>query len=254
LNEALKNWIKCKYMGININEGHVYTLLFADDQVITGKDEGDINYMMRKLIEYNTWGLEIDLDKTHYMLVGGQGQDIITDYGTIKTTSQYRYLGVSLTSDGRDDRDICNKIVQRKKIIRQLHSLLWNDIISKNTKQRIFKSIVEPPTIYGAEVCAMDSKLSKKNNAVEMSFWRRCCVLTLEDIIREITETEETLTDTVDAKQLKWYGHMERMDEDLRKYMNGLQLKGIREEDREILGRRRQNKQWMEEIYGKKTT
>jgi hypothetical protein len=40
----------------------------------------------------------------------------------------------------------------------------------------------------------------------------------------------------------------------LRKYMNGLHLKGRREEDREILGRRRQNKQWMEEIYGKKTT
>jgi hypothetical protein len=30
-------------------------------------------------------------------------------------------------------------------------------------------------------------------------------------------------------------------------------LKGKREEDREILGRRRQNNQWMEEIYGKKT-
>jgi hypothetical protein len=30
-------------------------------------------------------------------------------------------------------------------------------------------------------------------------------------------------------------------------------LKGKRDEDGEILGRR-QNKQWMEEIYGKKTT
>jgi hypothetical protein len=39
----------------------------------------------------------------------------------------------------------------------------------------------------------------------------------------------------------------------LRKYMNRLQLKGKREEDREILGRR-QNKQWMEEIYAKKNT
>jgi hypothetical protein len=36
--------------------------------------------------------------------------------------------------------------------------------------------------------------------------------------------------------------------------MNELQLKGKREEDREIPGRRKQSKQWMEEIYGKKTT
>ncbi|GFG33968.1 hypothetical protein Cfor_07518, partial [Coptotermes formosanus] len=192
------------------------------NQVIIGEDEDDINYTMRKLTkEYNNWGLEINFDKTQYMVVEGQGQDIITDYGTIKTMSQYKYLGVTLTSDGRDDKDIRNKIVQGKKIIRQLHSLLWNDTISKNTKQRIFKSIVEPPTIYA-----------------EMTFWRRCCGLTLEDhvrndIIRELVETEVTLTDTIEAKQLKWYGHMKRMEEVdyLRKYMNGLQLKGKREED-----------------------
>jgi hypothetical protein len=40
--------------------------------------------------------------------------------------------------------------------------------------------------------------------------------LTLEDhvrnyIIREIMDTEVTLTDTVEAKQLKRYGHMKRM-------------------------------------------
>jgi hypothetical protein len=68
-------------------------------------------------------------------LTRGQGQDIITDYGTIKT-SQYKYLGVTLTSDGRDNKDICNKIVQGKKIIRQLHSLLWNTTILKNTKKK----------------------------------------------------------------------------------------------------------------------
>jgi hypothetical protein len=134
-------------------------------------------------------------------------QDIITDYGTIKT-SQYKYLGVTLTSDGRDDKDICNKTVRGKKIIRQLHSLLWNDMISKSTKQRIFKSIVQPPTICGAEVWVVDLKLSKIINTVEMSFWRRCCGLTIEDhvrkdLIRMIMETELTLTHTIEAKQLK---------------------------------------------------
>jgi hypothetical protein len=187
---------------------------------VTGEDEDDINCMTRKLIEqYNNCGLEINFDKTQYMVAGGQEEDIITGYGTINTMSQYKYLGVTLTSNGRDDKDKCNKILQGKKTIRQLQSLLWNDIISKNTKQRIFKSIVEPPTIYGAEVWVMDPKLSKKINAVEMSFWRRCCGLPLEDHvkndrIREIMETEVTLTDTVEAKRLKRYGHMKRMEED----------------------------------------
>jgi hypothetical protein len=59
----------------------------------------------------------------------------------------------------------------------------------------------------------------KKINAVEMSFWRRCCGLTLEDhvrndTIREIMETEVTLTNTIEAKQLKWHGHTEGTEED----------------------------------------
>jgi hypothetical protein len=78
-------------------------------------------------------------------------------------------------------------------------------LYSKNTKHRIFKLIVEPPTIYGSEVWVMNTKLSKKINAVEMSFWKRCCGLTLadhvrNDIIRVIMGTEVTLTDTVEAK------------------------------------------------------
>jgi hypothetical protein len=50
-------------------------------------------------------------------------------------------------------------------------------------------------------------------------FLYKICGLTLEDHakndgIREIMETEVTLTDTVEAKQLKRYGHMKRMKED----------------------------------------
>jgi hypothetical protein len=47
------------------------------------------------------------------MVLAGQGQNIITDYGIINTTDQYKYLRV--TSDGRDDKDICNKIIQGKR-------------------------------------------------------------------------------------------------------------------------------------------
>jgi hypothetical protein len=65
----------------------------------------------------------------------------------------------------------------------------------------------------------MDSKLSKKINAVEMSIWRRCCGLTQEDhvrndIIMEIMVTEVTLTDARGAEQLKWCGHRKRMEQD----------------------------------------
>jgi hypothetical protein len=74
-----------------------------------------------------------------------------------------------------------------------------------------------------------------------MSFWRRCCGLTLEQVrndrIREVMEAEVTLTNTMEAEQLKRYGHMEGMEEDRlsKGYMNGLQLKGEREETEKYL-------------------
>jgi hypothetical protein len=84
-------------MGININEGYVYTLLFADDHVITGEDEDDMKYMMRKLTEeYNNWELEINFDKTQYMVVGGQEQDIITLWNhqneSVQIFGSYSYI------------------------------------------------------------------------------------------------------------------------------------------------------------------
>jgi hypothetical protein len=110
-------------------------------------------------------------------------------------------------------------------------------------------------------VWVVDSKHSKKINAVEMSFWRRCCGLTLEDhvrndIIREIMETEVTLTDNIEAKHLKRYGHMERVEENRlpKKIYEWTQIARKKRGNRETLGRRRQNKQWMEEMYGTKNT
>jgi hypothetical protein len=100
----------------------------------------------------------------------------------------------------------------------------------------------------------------KKNNAAEISFWRRCCGLTREDhvrndIITEIMETEVTLTDTIEAKQLKRYVHVKRTGEDsLPKKIYEWTPTERKKKDRQVLGRRRQNKQWMEEIYGKRTT
>ena len=58
INEALKKWKKCcGPMGIPINDKFLYTLLFADDQVVVAMDEQDSNYMIRKLHEqYKIWG------------------------------------------------------------------------------------------------------------------------------------------------------------------------------------------------------
>jgi len=51
-------------MGITIQNTHVYSLNFADDQVSIAQDHDDMEFMARKLKEeYEKWGITINLEK-----------------------------------------------------------------------------------------------------------------------------------------------------------------------------------------------
>ena len=52
-------------MGVSVGRESIFTLSFADDQVILAEDEVDTDYMLRKLYEeYEKWALTINSSKT----------------------------------------------------------------------------------------------------------------------------------------------------------------------------------------------
>jgi hypothetical protein len=62
---VLRNWKRrCQPMGISIQNTHVYSLNFADDQTLIEQDHDDMEFMARKLKEeYAKWGVTINLEK-----------------------------------------------------------------------------------------------------------------------------------------------------------------------------------------------
>jgi hypothetical protein len=68
---VLRNWKrKCQPMGIPI-QNTLYSLNFADDQVLLAQDHDDMEFMVRKLKEeYEKWGLAINLEKKKTCLYG----------------------------------------------------------------------------------------------------------------------------------------------------------------------------------------
>lgn len=44
------------------------------------------------------------------MVIGAEGYDLQTDKGMIMNTTQYKYLGVTLMSDGTNKHDLQNKV------------------------------------------------------------------------------------------------------------------------------------------------
>lgn len=206
-------------MGIEMDDVCLTSLLFADDQVVLASDEGDIDYMFRKLIEeYEKWGLKVNMDKTEYLKIGEEQEDQELQIRKVKRGKEFKYLGSIISGEGTSRSDIQHRMVQGQKSIRLLNSLLWSKNIRLETKMTIYKTIVEPIMTYGSENWQLTSKDRRSIGATEMDFLRRACrVSRLEHIrneeIRRKTNRVYSTVDTIETKQLMWYGHVMRMED-----------------------------------------
>jgi hypothetical protein len=81
----------------------IYTLQFADNQVVMAKSKEDVEYMSQKLQEEDsTWGFTMNMAKTKYMSVGTDTNHLEMDNGDIITgCTEFRYLGTIFTKDKR---------------------------------------------------------------------------------------------------------------------------------------------------------
>ena len=118
---ALKKWKrKCKEIGIQSESHTLYTLQFADDQILLANDRDDLQYMARKLAEeYAEAGLTINTAKTKYLCIGEKGEDIALDNGQkITVYNEYTYLRVKICEDGKDTHEIRQRINQGRATLK----------------------------------------------------------------------------------------------------------------------------------------
>lgn len=221
LEEVLRRWKnKCKHMGIPLTDYTLYTLCFADDQVVVAQDYDDLNYMARKLVEeYSEWGLDVNFEKTEYMCIGGAQQDLVIADGTlIKNCQKYKYLGVEISQEGTLDSAIRERNAAGRRAIGMLNSIIWDRNIRKENKVKIYNSIVKSTITYSAEVWPLKDRTEKMLRATEMDYWRRAAGRSrrervTNERIREVMGVTHTIVDDIRRRQLVWYGHVRRMPE-----------------------------------------
>lgn len=191
----------------------------------------------------------MNVAKTEYMCVGGPQQSmILEDDQVIEGCEGYKYLGTKIPSSGTLEEAIKERNNQGRKAISMLNSVLWDNKISKTNKHRIYNAIVKSIVSYGSEVWPLKEKNIRTLEATEMDFWRRAAGRSrveriTNDRIREIMGVHRTITDDIRTKQLRWYGHVQRMaDERLPKQVLDWKPIGRRK-------RGRPRKSWREGIY-----
>jgi hypothetical protein len=130
---------KCCGKGYNVDNNAdnrmIYTLQFADDQVMMAQSEEDLEYMCRKLQEeYSKWGLTMNIVKTKYMSLGTDTNYLEVDNDIITGCTEYKYLGSIFTKVGTDTRNIRHWVTQARKIIGALNEIWWSMDINKPKK------------------------------------------------------------------------------------------------------------------------
>ncbi|XP_060528291.1 uncharacterized protein LOC132703178 [Cylas formicarius] len=163
------------------------------------QDYDDVEYMMRKLIEeYKKWVLE--------------------DGQTIKSCETYKYLGMYISNSGTLDYAIKEQNNQGRKAITMLNTFLWDQKITRRNKHLIYNTIIKSIVTYSSEVWPPKERNMKTLEATKMDFWRKAAGRSRtervpSEAIRTTMKVGHTILDEIRTKQLKWYGHVQRMEE-----------------------------------------
>ena len=120
--------------------------------MILAEDVSYIHYRLRKIDEkYKNWGLITNPYKTVYLIAENSGYNFTFRDTEIKHRDNYQYLGVTITNDGYSAKKIASRVNEGSACLRQLNGILWSRNVSRDTKLRIYKTIVGSVVKYGAE-------------------------------------------------------------------------------------------------------
>lgn len=207
----------------NIIEADGYatsTFAYADDVALISDSveilQGTVNRWFEHL---NEMGMELNIEKCEYMIVSRNAGDenITINNQEVKRVNNFKYLGADFNSKGDMTLEINERIKKYNRELNSLYPLLRDPAIPKKVKTTIYTTILRPVLCYGCETWKLTTKTKSKIQAAEMKALRvihRCTRLDRirNEVIRQQMGIESVLH-YVERAQLRWFGHVMRMEE-----------------------------------------
>ena len=126
--------------GIEIGGIKISNLRYADDIVLVAESKEELQRVVRLLEEQCIkYGLVINKDKTKSMKIGRQREvlDIQLTEGEVEQVSEFKYLGVYFTEDGKMERAIQDRISTGQKAFGRQGRIWKYRNISRKLKVRL---------------------------------------------------------------------------------------------------------------------
>ena len=206
----------------------VMLLAYADDIDIIGTNARAVSAAFSALEkESRRVGLAVNEDKTKYLLSTNKesrrlGQHVTVDNYTFEVVKDFVYLGTSINTNNNVSLEIKRRITLANRCYFGLSRQLRSRALSRRTKLTLYKSLIMPVLLYGAEAWTMTNTDEKALGAFERKILRKIygpiCVAG-DYRIRWNNELYELYADIdlvkrIKIQRLRWLGHVERMDED----------------------------------------
>ena len=123
-----------------------------------------------------------------------------------------------MAADGGCERDVVHRMNEGYRAWEVLKSVLSNRGLGIKTKKCLYEGVIIPTALYGAEACGMRSAERMKVNVLEMKCLRSLVGVSQMDRVRneEVRRRdgiEKKLASGADQRVLRWFGHVERMDD-----------------------------------------
>jgi hypothetical protein len=222
----------------DIQKPHPWTLLYADDVALMAPTrqelELDVQRWKDRLQQY---GLRLNIKKTEYMEVGHQTPGTINAGEPLEKTTCFRYLGSRLAAEGGTQEDVTARINAAWMKWREITGVLCDKKMPLHLKSKVYRTVVRPVALYGAECWPTTKKDEARLSVMEMRMLRWTLGVTRldripNDTIRQAI-TVAPITDKLKETRLRWYGHVRRREEDhLAKRVMSLEVEGKRSRGR----------------------
>jgi hypothetical protein len=129
-------------------------------------------------------------------------------------TTEFKYLGSIIASNGKIQAEIENRCCKANQILGQLTPILRNKHGTLDTKRALYNTIFHPSLCYQCQTWTLTVTVKRKIVTIEMKCLRRILnVSKLDEIRNEIIRQRigvTTVPDYIKKQQLKWFGHVSR--------------------------------------------
>ena len=237
---------------ISIGGRTLNNLRFADDIDLMGGSNKELQDLTTRLENRaGAYGMEMSSEKSKVLVnsASNTAAEIYMNGQQLEEVDAFKYLGATLTKDGRSTTEIKIRIAMAISSMTKLTTIWRNREISFPTKLKLYKALIQTILLYGSESWTLTAETTKRIQSFEMKCYRKLLGIswrehkTNEFVKSQITllaGPQEPLLTIIKKKKLSWFGHVTRHNTLPKTVLQGT-LEGGRK-------RGRQTKSWMDNI------